>query len=84
MTDLSEILSKAALYDIAAALHIQLNGFIDEATVERITGLSRAERYRMRMQGTFPPMHTIKGKVKGWRIRGIQHWLESQSPAPNR
>lgn len=78
MTDLTEILNQANPHDIAAALHIQLNGFVDESTVERITGLSRTERYRMRVQGTFPQMHTIKGKVKGWRIKDIQKWLDSR------
>lgn len=63
---------------VVASLIIELNGFLDEKTVEQITGLSRTERYRMRTAGTFPEMKTIKGKIKGWRVNDIQAWLDER------
>lgn len=63
---------------VVASLIIELNGFLDEKTVEQITGLSRTERYRMRTAGTFPEMKTIKGKIKGWRVNDIRAWLEDR------
>ncbi|NQZ75047.1 MAG: AlpA family phage regulatory protein [Ekhidna sp.] len=64
---------------VVAALLIELDGFLDEKTVEQITGLSRTERYRMRLEGTFPEMQTIKGKIKGWRVSDIQTWLDERN-----
>lgn len=69
-------MSKSARFE--ADLVLKMNGYLTEKTVANLTGLSRTERYRMRVRGTFPEMKTIKGKVKGWRAKDIQDWLDSQ------
>ena len=73
------LLSEADHSRVVATLMIELNGFLDEKTVEQLTGLSRTERYRMRIEGSFPEMKTIKGKIKGWRVSDIQTWLDNRA-----
>ena len=75
---LETMISNSNSSQITAALIIELNGFLNEKTVEQITGLSRTERYRMRTAGAFPEMKTIKGKIKGWRVNDIQAWLDER------
>lgn len=77
-TNILELMSEADGNRFLAALHIQMNGFLDERTVERLTQLSRTERYRLRVKGDFPDMHRIQGKVKGWRVSDILEWLNSR------
>ncbi len=77
-TSIIPLLSEADHSRVVASLMIELNGFLDEKTVEQLTGLSRTERYRMRIEGTFPEMKTIKGKIKGWRVNDIQAWLNNR------
>jgi predicted DNA-binding transcriptional regulator AlpA len=59
-----------------AALMIQMNAFLDQKTVEQLTGLSHMEIYRMRVEGKFPQMQTIRGRRKGYRVREVQSWLD--------
>lgn len=76
---IKDILQQLSISDgnqFLAALHIQMNGFLDEETIEKVTGLSSEQVYRMCLRGEFPPKQIIYGNVMGWRVRDIQHWLE--------
>lgn len=74
---IDRIIEKASPDQLAAALLIQLNGYVGQKTTEHLCNLSGSEIYRKQKTGTFPQkVHIGQGQRKAYRINDIQSWLE--------
>ncbi|MCH8095621.1 MAG: AlpA family phage regulatory protein [Proteobacteria bacterium] len=60
-----------------------IDRFLGETEVARITDLSRTTRWRLERQGRFPKKRHISANRIGWLQSEIIKWVESRAtPAP--
>lgn len=60
---------------------MELDRFIREDEVRRITGLSRTSRWRLERRGEFPRRRRISGNAIGWLASEIQEWVKQRAGA---
>lgn len=60
---------------------MELDRFIREEEVRRITGLSRTSRWRLERRGEFPRRRRISGNAIGWLASEIQEWVKQRAGA---
>ncbi len=58
-----------------------LDRFLGETEVARITDLSRTTRWRMEREGRFPKKRHISANRIGWLQSEIIEWVESRANA---
>jgi prophage regulatory protein len=52
--------------------------FIREPEVRRMTGLSRATRWRLERKGRFPRRRQISANAVGWLLSEVRDWCASR------
>lgn len=55
--------------------------FLNIRQVVRLTGLSRATIYRLRVLGDFPQPRRLSSRRVGWRLSDVEAWIESRRAA---
>ncbi len=58
-----------------------LDRFLGETEVARITNLSRTTRWRLEREGRFPKKRHISANRIGWLQSEIIEWIESRASA---
>ncbi len=58
-----------------------LDRFLREPEVARLTGLSRATRWRMERRGQFPRRRQISANGVAWLESEILTWMRERAPA---
>ena len=58
-----------------------LDRFLREAEVRRITGLSRTTRWRMERRGEFPRRRILSRNAVGWLASQIKTWVAERTEA---
>jgi predicted DNA-binding transcriptional regulator AlpA len=54
---------------------------VREAEVRRLSGLSRATRWRMERAGRFPQSRRLSANAKGWFLSEILAWIAGRPAA---
>jgi len=55
-----------------------VNRFIRESECQKITGLSRATRWRFEQEGKFPKRYKITQNTIGWLSSELDEWINSK------
>lgn len=77
-SNLAKVTQQADPSKILTFLMLELNGFLGQKEVERLSSLSGSEIYRRQRAGTFPFKVPIgNGQRKGYRAREIKTWLDN-------
>ena len=69
--------------ELSTELLLELNAFMSEKAVVRVTSLSRTSLHRKRLAGEFPNPEPISEGRVGYRIRDIKAWLQDPGSWPS-
>lgn len=69
--------------DLTTEFMFQLDAFMSEKAVMKVTTLSRTSLYRKRVAGEFPEPEPISEGRVGYRVRDVYQWLQDPRAWPN-